>query len=209
MKVFAKFAAIALAGTMAMSACKYEDGPRISLRSKRDRVANEWRIENLTYDGQDVTTSVNQTEGQFGNEFSVILSMYRTGSYGLNMVATVVDTVTGGKRYITTHIGNNSIFLKPNEMWNEIAINDYLNNLPKPLKEIMNAGTWAFEKGHYKIAINPDRAYDPNEVTTQKNPIFWVITMLKESEMHIRGNDDQGKEFTMKLKRLNDEAYFF
>lgn len=205
MKAFAKIAAIALAGTMALSACKYEHGPGISLRSKRDRVANEWLIDNLTIDGTDVTSSVNDSEIGFYS----ILRMTRSGSYGLDMVQVVTDSVTGGKKYLTTHTSNNSFNFPGSTMWDNIAKDNYLNNLPYPLKSLQSGGTWAFEKGHYKIGIRPDRSYEPGEVTTEKNPIFWVITMLKESEMHVRGNDNNGKEWTMKLKRLNDEPYFF
>jgi len=37
------------------AACKYEDGPAISLRSKYQRLEGDWQIENLKIDGIDST----------------------------------------------------------------------------------------------------------------------------------------------------------
>lgn len=41
---------------------KYEEGPVISLRTKKARVANTWKIEKAFNDGQDVTSSYDQYE---------------------------------------------------------------------------------------------------------------------------------------------------
>lgn len=201
MKVFAKFAAIALASSLALTACKYEDGPRISLRSKRDRVANEWLIESMVY--SDTTGDVTDRVTDPVAGFTTTIALFRTGGYSVQMVQRLKDTVTGGYRYLASHGGN------ANHEWDPAIYIPYQTRLPQGLKELGTGGTWAFEKGHYKIGINPDRSYDPNEVTTQKNPVFWVITKLKEKELHVRGNDINGKEFTMKLKALSDEPYFY
>lgn len=37
------------------AACKYEDGPAISLRSKTNRLLKEWKIEKMIVDGSDST----------------------------------------------------------------------------------------------------------------------------------------------------------
>jgi hypothetical protein len=40
-----------------MTSCnKYEDGPLVSLRSRNERVANNWRISKATENGNDVTS---------------------------------------------------------------------------------------------------------------------------------------------------------
>ncbi|MFN0030991.1 MAG: hypothetical protein ACKVOR_02415 [Flavobacteriales bacterium] len=44
-------------GTLA-SCNKYEDGPGISLRSRRERVANTWQVENYKVNGSDLTSLV-------------------------------------------------------------------------------------------------------------------------------------------------------
>lgn len=191
--------------SLAFSSCKYEDGPGISLRTKRDRVSNEWLVSNFTYDGVDQTGLVNSDS----NGFHTLLKFSRTGAYSVEMLRVVKDSATGGIKYLTTHVSNNSIFLKPGEMWDVNKKYSYINNLPDPLKFLGVSGSWAFEKGHYKIGVSREKSYESNEIITEKNPIYWVITMLKEKEMHVRGNDQAGKEWTMKLKSINDEDYFY
>ncbi|MBR9859171.1 lipocalin family protein [bacterium] len=42
------------------ASCKYEEGPAISLSTKKDRVANTWNVYEATNDGEDVTDSYDQ-----------------------------------------------------------------------------------------------------------------------------------------------------
>ena len=44
-----------------ITACKYEDGPLVSLRSKQDRIIAIWEVESLTIDGVDSTSLYNET----------------------------------------------------------------------------------------------------------------------------------------------------
>jgi hypothetical protein len=54
---------LALMGSIGLSSCsKYEDGPAFSLRSKKDRITNTWRVERATNGGSDVTGAFNQYE---------------------------------------------------------------------------------------------------------------------------------------------------
>lgn len=44
--------------SVVLVACgKYEEGPGFSLKSKKSRLAGKWKIENVTYNGTDVTAS--------------------------------------------------------------------------------------------------------------------------------------------------------
>lgn len=46
---------------LSVSSCsKYEDGPAISLRTKNERVANTWKIEQAMRNNQDVTADYDQ-----------------------------------------------------------------------------------------------------------------------------------------------------
>ena len=50
--------AIAIMAVLGLSACsKYEEGPALSLSSKKARVANEWEFAKVTDDGRDITES--------------------------------------------------------------------------------------------------------------------------------------------------------
>jgi len=200
-----RFLSVLVFAAVAISSCKYEHGPNISLRTKRDRVANEWLVSKFVYDGVDQTGLINSDS----NGFHSLLKFSRNGSYSVEMLRVVKDSATGGIKYLSTHTSNNSIFLKPGEMWDVIKKHSYLNNLPAPVKFLGVSGSWAFEKGHYKIGVSPEKSYESNQIITEKNPIYWVITMLKEKEMHVRGNDQTGKEWTMEMKSINDEDYFY
>ena len=200
-----RFLSVLVFAAVAISSCKYEHGPNISLRTKRDRVANEWLVSKFVYDGVDQTGLVNSDS----NGFHSLLKFSRNGSYSVEMLRVVKDSATGGIKYLTTHTSNNSIFLKPGEMWDVKKKYSYLNNLPAPFKFLGVSGSWAFEKGHYKIGVSSEKSYESNQIITEKNPIYWVITMLKEKEMHVRGNDQTGKEWTMEMKSINDEDYFY
>lgn len=52
--------------TALMTSCKkYDDGPTISLRSRSERVANNWRVDGATDNGNDVTNSFQRYEVSF------------------------------------------------------------------------------------------------------------------------------------------------
>jgi len=55
------FLACTLFVAFTLASCsKYEEGPAISLRSKKERVANTWKIENAYRNGEDVTGDYDQ-----------------------------------------------------------------------------------------------------------------------------------------------------
>jgi hypothetical protein len=63
MKTKVIFFAILLGTTplLLLNSCKkYEEGPSISLRSKTERVANTWKIENYKINGTDFTSLVSE-----------------------------------------------------------------------------------------------------------------------------------------------------
>ncbi|MFL5752160.1 MAG: lipocalin-like domain-containing protein [Bacteroidia bacterium] len=44
-------------GLTSVSCNKYEDGPKLSLRTKKARLSGDWKIEKVLYNGTDVTSS--------------------------------------------------------------------------------------------------------------------------------------------------------
>ena len=66
-----------------ISSCrKYEEGPNVSLRTKKARVTNNWRIESASLNGVDVTLDPLWAKQKH--------YMYRNGTY----VLTLIDPVT-------------------------------------------------------------------------------------------------------------------
>ena len=59
MKTLKSIFALAIISLTILSSCgKYEEGPKISLRSKKARLCGDWTIEKATYDGTDITSFV-------------------------------------------------------------------------------------------------------------------------------------------------------
>lgn len=190
-----KIAIIGFLAASVLGACKYEEGPNISLRAKRDRVANEWKIKSLTIGGTDSTQRVNN------DSWATIISLFRTGSYSVDYVRVI------NGQYQTNHVGNNS-FLDPKDQWDINSYTTYREALPENIKNLDNRGKWAFEKGHYKIMVLPDLAYDPtNEV--EQLVIDWTIVKLKEKNMIVKGRNSRNVEWVMDLEPINKEPYWF
>jgi hypothetical protein len=59
------------------------------------------------------------------------------------------------------------------------------------------------------LQVKPDLSYIASEVQSQKNTIDWGIVMLREKEMKIKGRDANNTEWTLHLKRVNNEPYFY
>jgi hypothetical protein len=190
-----KLTSLAIAGVLTFAACKYEEGPKISFRAKRDRVANEWRVKGYTYDGQDAISRL--VDPEFG--FELLIDLYRTGAYGVEIVKKEKDQ-DGNVKYITNHTVFDTSQTNKGlgfESCCAFEYNAYRNNLPSHIKYIMSHGHWTFDRGHTKIQVKPELSYDAQEVMKQKNTIDWMIVMLKE------------KEWVMILERINDEPYFY
>lgn len=71
MKSFKKYILlVCFAGSLAVvqSCQKYEDGPMISLTSRKNRVANTWKVDNYKINGTDYTSLVTGYEETFSKD---------------------------------------------------------------------------------------------------------------------------------------------
>ncbi|MEK0421950.1 MAG: hypothetical protein RLZZ161_1801 [Bacteroidota bacterium] len=194
------------------TACKYEDGPGISLRSKRDRVANEWIVDEFIYDGKDVTDSVNSRQ----DTFSIIFEMTRTGSYSIEWVRYTIDPNNGIKYYGTSHATNHNLNNSGPAMWNPKNVGNYGRKMPIPFKVLGSRGYWSFDEKHERISIGKESSYSTapadgngNGTEFQKDARFWTITKLKEKNIAFKGVDSTGKSWSVQLKNLNREPYWY
>ena len=204
------FAAVTLA--LVFSGCKYEDGPGISLRSKRDRIANEWIVDQFIYDGKDVTDSVNSRQ----DTFSIIFELTRTGSYSLEWVHYTVDPNNGIKYYGTSHASNHNLNNSGPALWNPKNIGNYGRKLPIPFKVLGSRGFWNFDDKHDNINIGKERSYttepangNGNGNGFHQNARVWTITKLKEKNIAFKGVDSTGKSWSVQLKNLNREPHWY
>ena len=200
-----KLTALAVAGVLTFAACKYEEGPKISLRSKRDRVANEWKIVKYEYNGFDVTQKVNQTSGQAEVPFMLIINLERTGGYGVEIVKKSTDA-NGNETYITNATESNG---KGFDACCSTEYHMFIDSLPSHFKYIIPHGIWSFDKGHTKIQVKPELSYQKDSIMSQRNTIDWGIVMLKEKELKVKGRDEHDIEWKLDLKPLNKEPFFY
>ena len=56
--------------------CKYDEGPAISLRNKRDRVANEWKISGYQIDGNE-DAAAKKSFTSAGDSIELVFKMTR------------------------------------------------------------------------------------------------------------------------------------
>lgn len=203
MKVF-KLATIAVAGALTFAACKYEEGPKISFRAKRDRVANEWKVKAYTFNGEDHKYKLVDVE----TNFELIFNFYRQGAYGVEVVKKETDQ-DGNEKFITDH---QYYPATKNYGFDGCCYDDYhrfLDSLPDHIQYIMAHGSWTFDKGHTKLQVKPELSYDDQEVMTQRNTIDWGIVMLREKEMKVKGRNENDVEWVLTLERVNPEPYFY
>ena len=181
-----KIVSIALLGAVSMYSCKYDEGPGISLRAKRDRVANEWRVVNMTYGGVDVTSKVNDSI------FTSVINLSRTGKYNI-----VHKDILGN----TSHTG------KWAEKWAR-QYNGYCNNLPIPIRDLTMNGEWSFDYRHDKIQLFPELSTGADSFNV-RGSFNWGIIMLKEKQMKVIGKDRASVDWNMELAPVNGEPYWY
>ncbi len=74
MKRIFNYAAVALVATLFITACgKYEEGPKLSLRSKKARVANTWKIAGGTVSITDSTGNTTSSDVEPDEDYSITI----------------------------------------------------------------------------------------------------------------------------------------
>jgi len=69
--------ALTLSIVLGSSCQKYEEGPAVSLKTRKERVANTWAVEKAYRDGKDVTTDYGQYELQMlTSGFAKLVAVY-------------------------------------------------------------------------------------------------------------------------------------
>lgn len=114
-KLFVFFFALA-----AVSCKKYEEGPVISLRSKKARVVNKWKIEKVTENGRDVTDDYKNNTIEFKEDGKFIATESIGG--GLSVSAEGKWEFNSDKTKIIVTLDNDKteaeiLRLKENSLW--------------------------------------------------------------------------------------------
>ena len=73
MNSFKRTLAFAFIGAFLFSCQKYEEGPALALRTKKQRVANVWEIDHATRNGEDVSEDFDNFELTMRDDYSALL----------------------------------------------------------------------------------------------------------------------------------------
>ncbi|MEX1132953.1 MAG: DUF5004 domain-containing protein [Flavobacteriales bacterium] len=117
---------LAFTGTIALSSCsKYEDGPAISLRSKTERLSNNWQVEKAYDNGSDVTSSFDQYRLEMLSGGSAALAaLYSIGDLNFEFETTGTWELVNSNEDLRLDLENDAadrtyeiLRLKEDELW--------------------------------------------------------------------------------------------
>lgn len=164
---------LAVSASLTFSQCKkYDQGPSLSLRSKKERVSNEWNVASYTYNQKDQLKETYSGYHQCISSNQILYTeIFRTTTY----VWTFDKSGTWNYKWISEHVNLNQL-----STYN----NCYAFYLPIQINTEDEAGTWKFVKDKEEIEISYNTG-QPSE--------SYKIKELKENEMILEYTDIYGK----------------
>ncbi len=158
--------------------CKYEDGPVVSLRSKKMRFTNIWEFTSVTLDGNDITSQYNRSD------FKITFDVYKNGNYTF--------TLRDQEGKILSRAGDDEY---------KKASLVLANDRPIFMKNIGGSGSWTFVNDFNSVQLRYELSED------KENPVVPVfdIKELRNKKLKLSGTDiDSGKELVLEFEPLND-----
>jgi hypothetical protein len=117
---------LVLTACTALAGCKkYDDGPAFSLRSREERIANNWRVEQATDGGSDVTSAFSVYELRLTRDRdATLLASYTLGALTLDFQTSGTWDFENSMEDLSFDFENNAadaiyeiLRLKENELW--------------------------------------------------------------------------------------------
>lgn len=134
-------ATIALSTLITFSSCsKYEEGPVLSLKTKKARISNEWVIEKAQRNGEDVTSSYDEFTLEMKTDGDANLAAsYTFGSFSFEYETQGTWMFTDNKNNLKLDFEDDEadqeyqiLQLKTKELWiREVGGEDELHLMPK------------------------------------------------------------------------------
>jgi hypothetical protein len=172
----------------ALTSC-YKEGAKISFRSKRDRIANEWSLVEYKVDGN--PDQAMKDAWKSGDSMELLFIITKSPTYGFGLQYT--------KSYSDAHNGAVFSSNRPEQPATyQIIQNNFRNNVPFHNK-LARGGNWTFADKfrHIRFGIigNPDVAYDDaTDILEAK------IIMLKDKGFKLEWVNDDNKTHTMEFE---------
>ena len=174
-----------------MSCGKYEEGPGISLISKRDRLANEWSVINYKINNEDNANALNSFKS--GDSLEMIVSIARTGYFSLNPQYTKIYSKANNNKLFTYRKDDHFYFLAP----------IYESNIF--IKNCSGNGKWSFTERHDKVVFGNNGNGDLSKASDSEVLICDIIK-LKNKELKISFTAKDGSKHLMTMEPRNSET---
>lgn len=186
MKNFKNLLIIAAVFSIVLSACKYDEGPGISFRQKRERISNIWKVTNYKVDGSDDAALLSTFS--HGDSLQIVMTISQSGSYGMNLMYTdnYAASTTWHKYYIANQTGMVSLYYDYNQ-----------NSL---FKKVGSNGKWSFDKKHKNVNFG---ANDLSHSEGELKPLVCEIVMLKNKMLKLSYINDDGKKHLITFESAN------
>ncbi|MBC7426849.1 MAG: hypothetical protein H7321_09970 [Bacteroidia bacterium] len=163
---------------LVLTGCKYEDGPGISFRSKRDRLANEWEIKDFKINDNDSALK------ELSNDsLMIIWSLTRTGSYNADIVYK--------DRSRTIRADYSSLYK------NETVLNFYSSKFHK---RFGSTGNYSFINHHNLVEFNVDLSEKYDYLPRVQR---LEIQELRNEKVKLKGTDTKGEKIYIELEAYN------
>ncbi|MBL7836947.1 MAG: hypothetical protein JNM67_05495 [Bacteroidetes bacterium] len=179
--------------SVVLTSC-YKEGPKISFKTKRDRLANEWVVTDYQIDGQ--TSDSTLKSFYVADTIALVLNIARNNIYGMNMQYT--------KAYSEK---NNNKLLNLSANFNTSHYIDIMGNLTKNnilYRNMGNGGKWSFMDKFRRVDFSSNDMGDLSLAEGQKN-MEGKVLMLKNDKLKIEFTIND-KPHTVTFEPLNPEV---
>ncbi len=217
-----------LAISIVFSSCKYEEGPGISLRTKRDRVSNEWKISKYEYTAKKVGTEDDSTAVDLTANYNIKNANFYTYFSKPNPLDTtqqIVDSSLSVKNFsyvfVLTRTGSYSLELVDgdNKGVDPRIMAQYVGEQtrgaaaktldPLNLFKIGRRGEWSFISKSSRLQLKPDNSGSNFTGSDMKNglmvPVVFDIDKLFNDKMTLIAFDANKGKHVYELASFNPD----
>jgi hypothetical protein len=192
MKRLKNLMALFALSAIVLTSC-YKEGPKISFRAKRDRIANEWVVTDYSVGGK---AAPNMKDSFYiGDSLTLVFNMARGGYYNLDLQFTKEYSEKNGGRLfnLSSNFYTKEIIILKGNLANNNAFN----------KKIGSSGRWSFTDKFKKIEMGNLGNGDLSKADDKQTTIAEIL-MLKNKKMKLQMDID-GESHTITFEPLNDE----
>ncbi|MEZ4805567.1 MAG: hypothetical protein R2852_08825 [Bacteroidia bacterium] len=175
------------------SGCKYEEGPGISFRSKRDRVANEWKVTGYELNGSESDAMKNSFVS--GDSIELVFIVTRNYSYAMNMAYVDGYTSPSGDKLLSPSATDLRGY---QDVLAEFSVNNVF------FKTLQQSGKWSFSDKYKKLnfGANGDLSYaEGGDTSIIKSDIIMLKNKMLKIEFK-QGDDKHRITFEPKNKEI-------